>query len=109
MTVFRKGDVPVKNNPERKPRPDSGFVVMISGDRELGLGQQLKEALAFLTAHELELKKVRQVGVDSKLLDLGVQVGDKMQQAEYIPPELTAALGRLGMGLILSVVQLPQG
>ncbi len=109
MTVFRKGDVLAKNHPERKSRPDSGFVVMISGDRELGLGQQLKEALAFLEQHESALKKMRQVGVDNMLLDLGVQVGDKMQQAEYIPPELTAALGRLGMGLIFSVVQLPRG
>jgi hypothetical protein len=109
MTVFRKGDVPPKNNPERKPRPDSGFVVLISGDRQLGLGQQLGEALAFLMAHESELKAVRGGGVDNMLLDLGVQVGDKMQQAEYIPPELIATLGRLGMGLIFSVVQLPRG
>jgi hypothetical protein len=43
------------------------------------------------------------------LLDLSVQVADKMQQAEYLPPELIAALGRLGMGLIFSVVQLPRG
>ena len=109
MTVFRKGDVPPKNNPDRKPRPDSGFVVLLSGDQELGLGQQLKEALAFLEQPESELKAVRQVGVDNMLLDLGVQVGDKMQQAEYITPELIAALGRLGMGVIFSVVQLPRG
>ena len=109
MTVFRKGDVPPKNNPDRKPRPDSGFVVLLSGDQELGLGQQLKEALAFLEQHESELKAVRQVGVDNMLLDLGVQVGDKMQQAEYIPPELITPLGRLGMGSIFSVVQLPRG
>jgi hypothetical protein len=64
--------------------------------------------LAFLEQPESELKAVRQVGVDNMLLDLGVQVGDKMQQAEYIPPELIAPLGRLGMGLIFSVVQLPR-
>ena len=109
MAVFRKGDVPPKNNPERKPRPDSGFVVLISGDQELGLSQQLKEALAFLDRHEAELRAVRKVGVDNMLLDLSVQVADKMQQAEYLPPELIIALGRLGMGLIFSVVQLPRG
>ena len=27
MMVFRKGDVPPENNPQRLPRPDSGFVV----------------------------------------------------------------------------------
>jgi hypothetical protein len=109
MAVFRKGDVPPKNNPERKPRPDSGFVVLISGDQELGLSQQLKEALGFLDRHEAELRAVRKVGVDNMLLDLSVQVADKMQQAEYLPPELIIALGRLGMGLIFSVVQLPRG
>ncbi len=109
MTVFRKGDIPPKNNPERKPRPDSGFVVLISGDQQLDLNQQLKEALGFLNQHEAELKAVRGAGVDNMLLDLGVQVGDKVQQAQYLPPELIAAMARLGMGLIFSVVQLPRG
>ncbi len=109
MTVFRKGDIPPKNNPERKARPDSGFVVLISGDQQLDLNQQLKEALAFLNRHEAELKAVRGPGVDNMLLDLGVQAGDKVQQAQYLPPELIAGLGRLGMGLIFSVVQLPRG
>jgi hypothetical protein len=109
MTVFRKGDIPPKNNPERKSRPDSGFVVLISGDQELGLNPQLIEAMAFLKRHEAEVEAMRQVGVDNILLDLGVQVSDKVQQAEYLPPELIAALGRLGMGLIFSVVQFPRG
>ncbi len=108
MTVFRKGDIPPKNNPERKARPDSGFVVLISGDQQLDLNQQLKEALGFLNEHEAELKAVRGAGVDNMLLDLGVQVGDKVQQAQYLPPELIAAMARLGMGLIFSVIQLPR-
>ncbi len=109
MTVFRKGDIPPKNNPERKPRPDSGFVVLISGDQQLDLHPQLREALGFLKEHEAEWKAVRGAGVDNMLLDLGVQVGDRVQQAQYLPPELIAAMGRLGMGLIFSVVQLPRG
>jgi len=109
MTVFRKGDVPPKNNPERKPRPDSGFVVLISQSAELGLRQQLGEALAFLDQHKLELRNIRKVGVDNMLLDMSLQAGDKMQQAEYLPPELIMELARFGMGLIFSVVQLPRG
>ena len=109
MAVFRKGDIPPKNNPEKKPRPDSGFVVLISGDREVSLSQQLSQALAFLTQHSSELQTIRTVGVDNMLMDLGVEVGNKLQQAEYLPPELIAALGRLGMGLIFSVVTLPRG
>ena len=109
MAVFRKGDVPPKNNPEKNPRPDSGFVVLLSGDREPGIRHQLRESLAFLDQHEAELKAMRKVGVDNMLLDLGVEVGEKLQQAEYLPPQLIGALGRLGMGLIFSVVQLPRG
>ena len=109
MVVFRKGDIPPKNNPERKARPDSGFVVLLSGDQQPDLSQQFKEALTFLNRHETELKAIRSLGVDNLVLDLGVQVGDKAQQAEYLPPELIAAMGRLGIGLIFSVVQFPRG
>jgi hypothetical protein len=109
MAVFRKGDVPPKNNPDKKPRPDSGFVVLISGDSTPGLEEQLNEALVFLNQHEVELHNIRNAGVDNMLLDLGVEVGDKLRKAQYLPPELTSILGRLGMGLIFSVVMLPRG
>jgi hypothetical protein len=87
MTVFRKGDVPPKNNPQRKPRPDSGFVVLISQSADRDLRQQLEEAMAFLDQQEVELRKIRNVGVDNMLLDMSVEVADKMQQAEYLPPD----------------------
>ena len=109
VRVYRKGDVPPKNNPEQQVRVDSGFAVVVSGDYEIGLSQQLKEALAFLDQHEAELQAMREVGVDDMRLDLGLEVGDKMQQVEYLPPELIERLGRLGMGVIFSVVQLPRG
>jgi hypothetical protein len=32
--------------------------------------------------------------MNNMLLDLGVQVGDQMQLAEYLPPKRVAALGR---------------
>ncbi|MGH7969839.1 MAG: hypothetical protein ACREIC_14035 [Limisphaerales bacterium] len=107
MAVFRKGDVPPKNNPEKKPRPDSGFVVLISGDRTAGLDQELNEAMAFLNRHAVELHNIRNAGVDNMLLDLGVEVGDKLRQAQYVPPDLISVLGRFGMGLIFSVVMVP--
>jgi hypothetical protein len=83
LTVFQKGAVPPMNTPERKSRSDSGFVVLVSGDQELGLVPRLKEALAFLNEQGAELKAVRKVGVDNMLLDFGVQVADKIQQAVF--------------------------
>lgn len=109
MAVFRKGDVPPKNNPENKPRPDSGFVLLISGNRTAGLNQQLRDVLEFFNRHEVELHNIRNAGVDNMLLDLGVEVTGKPQQAEYLPPEIIATLGRLSMGLMFSVVNLPRG
>ena len=52
---------------------------------------------------------VMTLDVDHMLLDLSVQVGEKVLQAEYLPSELIAGLGQLGMGLIFSVVQMPRG
>jgi hypothetical protein len=109
MAVFRKGDIAPKNNPERNARLSSGFVVLISDDQEVDLSQQLKEALVFLNRHEAEIKAMWEVGVDDVRLDVGVEMANKMQQAEYLPPELTGALGRLGMGLIFAVAQPPRG
>jgi hypothetical protein len=64
--------------------------------------------LGFGLSAELLSGAEREVDADNILLDLSVQVVDKMQQAEYLPPELIMALGRLGTGLIFSVVQLPR-
>ena|ERR1017187_7022145 len=52
---------------------------------------------------------VRDFGVDNMLLDFGVSVGDKLQQSEYLPPELIVAWGRFRMGVIFSAIQLPRG
>jgi hypothetical protein len=109
MSVFRKGEIPPKNNPERKPRPDSGFVVLVSDDPQPNLSKQFADALRFLVEHQAELKAVKAVGVDNMLLDLGMQAGNQVTQAEYLPPELIAALARLGMGVMFSVLQLPRG
>ena len=109
ISVFRKGQIPAKDNPERQPRPDSGFVVVVSEDQGADASQKYKEALTFLFQHEKELDRLKDVGVDNMLLDFGVAVGDKLQQSEYMPPEFIVALGRFGMGLVFTTIQLPRG
>ena len=81
MSVFRKGQVPPKDNPEQQARPDSGFVVLLSEDQDLGLTRQIQEALVFLFKNEPELERLKKAGVDNMLLDFGVQVGDKIGTA----------------------------
>jgi hypothetical protein len=48
-SIFRKGDIPAKDNPERQSRPDSGFVVLVSSEEGQGLSAQVKTAMKFNT------------------------------------------------------------
>lgn len=109
VSVFRKGEIPPMDNPQHQPRPDSGFVVLVAQTPDLGLSRELPEALKFLLTHEQEILRLKDLGVDNMLLDFGVEHQGKLQEAKYLPPELIIALGRFGMGLIFSTVELPKG
>jgi hypothetical protein len=109
MRVFRKGHIPPKDNPQHQPRPDSGFVVMVAQSPEPGLSHEIPEAFKFLLKNEQEILRLKNLGVDNSLFDFGVEHQGMIQQSEYLPPELIIALGRFGMGLIFSTVQLPKG
>lgn len=107
-TVFRKGAVPRKANPAQQPRPDSGFVVLVSSG-EGGLSAQVGAALEFLAKHEKHIAQLPKYGVDNMLLDFGVELGGQLQQAEYLPPELLLAMARFRMGIIFSAIRIPHG
>ncbi len=109
MGVFHKGEIPPKDNPQWRPRPDSGFVLVLSDDGKPGLTQQVEDALVFLLKHEKELDRLKRFGVDNMLLDFGVEVSFQIQHSEYLPPELMVALGRFRMGLVFTAIQLPRG
>lgn len=104
-TVFRKGQIPPKENPECLARPDSGFVVLVSETEEPGIGSQLGPASEFLARHVKELRRLRECGADNMLLDLGIRVGGEMQQSDYLPPEFINALAALGLGIVFSTIQ----
>jgi len=104
VQVFRKRDIPPKDNPKNKPRPDSGFVVIASQ----GSGM-LSDALKFLIKNEEELDRLKAYDVDNMLLDFGMEAGNELEKSEYLPPELIALLARFHMGLVFSVVQIPRG
>jgi len=109
VSVFRKGHIPPKDNPQHQPRPDSGFVVLVAQSPDLGLSLEISEALKFLHKHEQEILHLKNYGVDNALFDFGVEHQGMIQEAKYLPPELIAALARFGMGLIFSTVQFPKG
>jgi hypothetical protein len=103
ISAFRKGEIPSK---ESSARPDSGFVIVVS---EGSVAEQVGSAMTFLSRHERDFQTMRQHGVDNLLLDFGVERTGKMQESHYLPPELIARMGQLGLGLIFSTVQLPRG
>jgi hypothetical protein len=109
VTVFRKGQIPPNANPQRLPRPDSGFVVLVSETEERGITSQLGQAAEFLARHVNELRRLRECGADNMLLEFGIQTGHRMQQSDYLPPDFINALAALGLGLVFSTVRLPQG
>lgn len=104
-SVFRKGDVPEKENPNLRPRPDSGFVFLVTSEQRQGLSAQVTLAMKFLYKHEKELGRLKSLGVDNMVLDFGVELGEGMPHSEYLPPELLFSMARFNMGLVFSALR----
>ena len=108
-TLFHKGTIPPLNNPNRIPRPDSGFVVIVGDDNEPTVLSQLQVAFDFLNRYDKELRHLKQVGVDNMLLDFTVMRSNAVDQAAYFPPELIQAMASLEVGSSDSTVRITQG
>jgi hypothetical protein len=108
-TSFRKGQIPTRDNPQKIPRPDSGFVHMVSATQEAHLNCQIAPALEFLSKYDKEFARLKSMGVDNMLFDFGMEGQQAIERAQYLPPELIAAMSRYHMGLIFSTVRLPSG
>ncbi len=108
-TMFRKGQIPTKDNPQKIPRPDSGFVHMVSATHEPHLNYQIGPALDFLALNEKECERLKKLGVDNMLFDFGMEGQQTIERAQYLPPELITAMSRFHMGLVFSTVRIPTG
>lgn len=107
-TVFHKGTVPPRGNPNRLPRPDSGFVVIVGEDGEPAVSAQLGRAMEFLIQNDKELQSLQQYGVDNMLLDLTAFRRHTIDQYEYFPPGLIQAMARQGMGMSVSAISMAE-
>ncbi len=108
-TVFRKGQIPTRNNPQELARPDSGFLYMVSATQEPDLSCQIAPAIEFLSAYGTEFARLKSLGVDSMLLDFGMEQQRTMERAQYLPPDLVAAMSHFNMGLVFSTITIPRG
>ncbi|HEY3857560.1 MAG TPA: hypothetical protein VGO67_24525 [Verrucomicrobiae bacterium] len=82
---------------------DSGFSLDVSNiDGELS--GQIKDAIVFLRKHQSEISRlVGFPGVDDRRLDFGYDNRNAFVQCDYLPPELLALTGSLGVGIELSL------
>jgi hypothetical protein len=103
--IYRKGDIPAPGNPEQEPLAESGFVLLVGQEDYPELMDQVFRALDYW---DEELHELSAAGADKLVLNFGVAQEDLCQHPYYLPPELIAALHRLEMGLIFSVVREPK-
>ena len=103
LCVFHKGDAGLEEGSENEPRPDSGFVAVVSHDDFPHLLDQVGEALDFLQTHEEELERLKGLGVDRVALDFRFSQQQSDYRVHSVPPELVRAMSRFQMELVFSV------
>ena len=73
------------------------------------LDAEVSDAITFLSTHEAELQRLRDFpGVTDMRLDFGYYCRDVAAQFDYLPPDLLARAGKLGLGIELSLYAAPQ-
>jgi|SRR6267142_1665995 len=98
--VWHKGDV---LNRKGEECDGSGFSMDVS-DVDAELSGQTADAIAFLRRHETELARLAQFArATDRRLDFGYDRRTVAVQCDYLPPELLALAGGLGIGIELSL------
>src|SRR5258707_10104237 len=87
--VYRKGEIPAKNNPERRPLTESGFVLLVAQDE---YPQLIEQVLRALDHWEEEFHLLSDAGADKMLLDFGIEKRVMLERPQYLPPELILAM-----------------
>lgn len=108
-SIYRKGEVPGSKNPNKIPRPDSGFVVLISNEENETTAETIERAAQFLNEFSDELKRCRDYGVDDVRIDFAHVRGRDVQESQYLPPEFLVLVGSLGIGLEATSIAIPTG
>jgi len=103
--VFLAGTV---RNPPRLGRyADSGFTLGVSPASSMTLQSQIPDAMRFLLQHQTALRCLTPaIGVDDMRLDFQLALridGDRLSQSDYLPPDLLALAGALGLGIEMSI------
>ena len=85
-----------------KLHSENGFNIAVTEHGKLK--EDIPEAISFLSAHEAELLRLRNFsGVKDVCLDFGYERRDVVVQYDYLPSELLVLVGKLGLGIELSL------
>ncbi len=80
------------------------FHILTHKAREVSLQTQITETIAFFRTHAEDLARIMSFpGVTGAELDIGIVGRDVIVQNEYLPPELLMLIGKLGIGINLSM------
>ncbi len=104
--VYHKGELPAGTNPEPEPLAESGFALLVGQEDYPELVELVVQALDYW---DEELHELSNAGAEKLVLDFGIAEESLVQHPHYLPPELIAAMNRLEMGLVFSVVRQPKG
>ena len=97
--VFHKGE----HKAEGRVWASSGLTVIVSEAPGNDFPRQVRDAVAFLRAHEEELNRlIRYPGLEDVRLDFGVDRSEALVASDYLPPELLRLAGSLSIGVGIS-------
>lgn len=100
---FKAGEPRWKAKPDGRKNTYSGFTVNVS-DAQWTLRDQVDDATRFIVLFEQELRALAGTpGVDDIRLDFPIEQRDVFAQAEYFPPTLVQAAGRVPLGLEITL------
>ncbi len=99
--VHHRGDIGFRS----RRFTDSGLSLdgsSVDGD----LHAEVKDAIGFLSTYEAELLRLHDFpGVTDMRLDFAYYRRDALAQFDYLPPDLLARAGKLGIGIELSLYE----
>jgi len=104
--IFSRGE----RKAEGRAWATSGFNVVVSEASGENFTAQLRDSVGFLQKHREELERLRaHAGVEDLSLDFGVREAGGFYQSFFVPSNLVALAGSLGLGLELTVYREANG
>ena len=103
-TVKRRGEpVSATSQADGRRHEQSGVHILASESDFTDFPAQVNDAISFLRANELELRRLRtSPGVETAMLDFGIERRDVAVQSDRLPAELLRLAGALDLDIELS-------